>query len=282
MSISLLRSYCWRFVVVVASLLVMQAAALAANVFYLPGDAFFHVALYRHDIVSFDARDNIFLKYCPAAPGTFSGYIGYHSIELSGLSPEFRSNFSTACKLIRISSPLRVRAVQESVYEDRKDGPVIRITGKTTEIEENPVSMFIYNRSFQIKKCKIGLKYNETWPLEAAKFTAGDRSIIALDEFPGTYASVVESWGQATSVEPLDVAIPDEPIRRLQAIKMPLKLRGEVKLVLCPHQDFKSIYEAADEIEFYVVSKDELRWYTVVDGEWREQPIPKLIEETSR
>lgn len=190
---------------------------MANNNFYLPGDAFFPTLLDDAIVERVTADESDPTTFAYSAYGGYSeafcGYAGYKKAKVS-MDRSFVDDLKRAYRLtIKLDPSLG----KEPARKDIDFG-----AGK-----RHGVKVLFYNASFSFpKKHRLGLRYNENWVAEVAKF--GHREDhIRLCCLVKDMNAVMESWRDAARVKPLNVSVPKEEAtpdgKAVLAIKGPVK-----------------------------------------------------------
>jgi hypothetical protein len=162
----------------------------AANVYFAPGDAFFHSELTEEFLngLKDDASSITFLYEAPKGSLAFSGARGIARMEITAPSKHFIKGLRTAYEQA-------TAGVHEFRESKDKDG--------TIEREEiDPPHLFIYNRDIDLKSQVIGLKYNESWhSLPDEAYQGAERGIedkeIYYESFLKPKNAILEDWKNA-------------------------------------------------------------------------------------
>jgi hypothetical protein len=253
---------------------VISALPIAAhNNYFLPGDAFFSVAIPQSDLFSWSnsSADTLELSYSRFDGEFFAcGNIGYTSLTITGVSGDFRSGLVEACwRFSDGNRPL----YREEGYE-----------GKSVLNQTNSVVALVYSKHFGLD-LPLGLKFNEDWITQGAGRYCGLFS---------TSQPVMLDWKQAATVDPLPVVEKLDPTAHLPSsyevahtIDDALHIKADdIMIVLVGFADQKdsavrqscpqlqSILNFEEGSRYMVVTKTQLRDFNCAEnGKWTETAI---------
>lgn len=245
----------------------------AHNNYFLPGDAFFSVAVPQSDIMNWTASDadTLELSYSRFDGEFFAcGNIGYTNLIVTGVSPGFRRALAEA--YWRFSNGHR------PLYREEGND------GKSSLEQTNSVVALIYGKDFNLN-LPLGLKFNEDWITQGA------------GRYCGLYttAKAVEiDWRQAAGVAPLPIVEKPAPTAHLASsyevadtINSPLHIKSEDMIIVlagfadqkaysvtqrCP--DLQSIMESEDGSRYMVITNTQIRDFNCDEnGKWTEETI---------
>lgn len=250
--------------------------ALATNLHFLPGDAFFSIAIPQAQIEKWtaDTGDKLELTYSRFDGQFFAcGNLGYAVLSVEGVTPEFRRTLAEAYwRYARNTQP---------VY--REEGS----HGKSVLEQINSVVALVYNKSHPMDHI-LGLKYNENWKEEGGY--AG---------YFETAKPIVSEWRFAAEIPPLAVREKLDPKAHLlggyevaRTIDTPLHIgAADIQIVLvgfveqqgysvmqrCPN--LQAIYDDEGDARYMVVTEGLIRDFNCDEnGLWTEDetrlPIP--------
>ncbi|HRQ90565.1 MAG TPA: hypothetical protein PLA50_17355 [Bacteroidia bacterium] len=158
--------------------------SMATNNYFLPGDAFFSVAISQSDILSWTAStsENLDLAYS-RFDGEFyaCGNIGYSKLSVLGFTADHRSALAEAY--------WRFAESQRPVYREEGDD------GQSSLEQINSVVALIYHKDFDMRHA-LGLKFNEDWVAQGGGHYSGLFT---------TSKPVMLDWKYASEVAPLAV-----------------------------------------------------------------------------
>ena len=256
--------------------LVLGEVAKAENMGFLPGDAFFHSKMSFLQIEEAAKSKNVALRYVTPTERTFSGYAGYFRLNLQIDDETFLANLSSAYEWLRYTSPRRNRVV----WEYRDEGDTIVKSRKAIEIEDNPFSIFVYNRHLDINDIHLSVKYNENWKSEATLFNKHKNSQPLLDEFTRSYEVVAESWSNAERVPALKVELPRVELNRGKGVDEPIVLpTSEVTVVITSSEDYEDLFSCALDTQVVTVTVSGAQYYEGNDGKWERQEMIRILQE---
>ena len=262
---------------VISALVTCLAASLAVatNNSFLPGDAFFSVALSQSVIERWTASSEATFEFSYARfDGEFfaCGNTGYSTLAVEGISPELRLALAEAYwRYVSSNRPL--------YREEGNDG-------KSVLEQTNSVVALIYNKSFDLE-FPLGLKFNEDWVSQGSGQYSG---------YFETAKPVTFDWKNAASIAPLSIREKLDPLAHLAAsydvartIDEPLHIGSEdIQIVLvgfveqdgyaviqrCP--DLQLIFDYADGARFMVVTKGVIREFDCDEKGLRTESTIKL------
>ena len=137
-----------RFIALFA-FLAATATSVAHNNYFLPGDAFFSVAVPQSDILTWSAStaDTLELSYSRFDGEFFAcGNIGYTRLTVTGVSADFRSAL--------VEAYWRFTSGHRPLYREEGDD------GKSILEQTNSVVALVYGKDFSLD-FPLGLKFNE-------------------------------------------------------------------------------------------------------------------------
>lgn len=229
----------------------------AANNYFLPGDAFFHVCLDKDLAERLNDETNVNsdfqFPYCIGGtyPLALSGYAGYEFAVLSNMDAAFAGNISETYRLIRQFDP---RELRERLSE----------SGDVLQSETNGAHMFFVRSDFDINKFAIGLKYNEDWTVESGKFGG----VPQLCCFVQTVQAIEQSWRHSTVVKPLPASLPSDLPKRGTAIQAPVQLGDEVHALIIPKWNLERYFAKEESLPLYRVTPSGISEFTIENGKW--------------
>lgn len=258
------------------ALLAFVAAAspvAAHNNYFLPGDAFFSVAVPQSDILSWSASsaDTIELSYSRFDGEFFAcGNIGYASLTVTGVTADFRRGLAEAY--------WRFTNGRRPLYREEVD------EGKSVLEQTNSVVALVYSKDFSLD-LPLGLKFNEDWVTQGAGRYGGLFT---------TSQPVMLDWKQAAAVAPLPIVEKLDPTAHLassyevaRTISDALHIKADdIMIVLvgfadqkayavtqrCP--ELQSILDFKDGSRYMVVTKTQIRDFNCDEnGKWTEATI---------
>lgn len=255
-----------------AALLFVSSSA-ATNNYFLPGDAFFSVALSRETMKKWEAsNEDSFKFFYSRFDGSFfaCGNTGYVTLMMDGIDAEMRRSLMVAYKnYVGGVAPLF------SEDEDRDGKP--RLT------QVNSVVALVYHKSYDLEK-GLGLKFNEAWTSQGGGHYTG---------FLTSAGAVVADWRNAANVPPLAVREKLDPEAHLAANyevarTMDQKLHlgvDDIQIVLvgfaettnlvsqrCPN--LQSIFDGEHGARYLVVTKGLVRQFVYDEAKgWQEEQV---------
>ncbi|MBX3449482.1 MAG: hypothetical protein KF777_07985 [Planctomycetaceae bacterium] len=222
----------------------------AANVSFVPGDAFFHAVLAPREIVeSFSSAGTVRLVYAPPSHEVpnFGGFLGLCNLD------------------IEVSEPLS-RTKLASVLE-------------SDSANSKPLSVFVYNKDFDLRRDRLCLKYNEEWrPRHSTNpVQVKLRRSIGYSSFVRTYEAVVEDWGNAAEVPGLKVEGELEKATLLlgESIASPAKTRlADVMIAVLLAGDHTSCFERRGNVRVLLLHEGKLESLRFADR----QPVIETVK----
>ncbi|MCH1496852.1 MAG: hypothetical protein L7U72_16650 [Rubripirellula sp.] len=240
------------FSLAVISLLIAAPSA-ANNSYFIPGDAFFYCEIDLSEWNQLHSGQLNFLEYDrpEEMPVFFCGYTGYRKLDLSNLSTRFRSRLLTAVASMKKRYPSALLELdrEENNFPD---------TSGIEKKELNKIRVFVYNKSFDYSKFRIGLKYNESW-VDYATQRGFKREHFQYDFFVPTVKGITESWRMGSAVPPLNVNLHSS---NQDAISTAMTIdASQVMFLICPPVSFESLcFPSRDsKLECYAVSESTLK-----------------------
>lgn len=127
------------------------ARASAANIYFMPGDAFFHTQLTEDRVQSLSAdRGSVVFGYVlPIESASFGGFAGFRRLEIRDFPPELSENLQLVYRKLRGEGGRIVLTYSEN--------------GKEKTQELNGYHLFVYNKTADFGRQRIGIRYNESW-----------------------------------------------------------------------------------------------------------------------
>jgi len=258
---------------------VATVPAAAHNNYFLPGDAFFSVAVSQSDMSGWSksSADTLELSYSRFDDEFFAcGNIGYTSLTVTGVSAEFRSGLAEAYR--------RFTSGHVPLYREEGDG-------RQSVLEQtNSVVALVYSKHFNLD-LPLGLKFNEDW------MTQGSGRYCGLFT---TSQPVILDWSKAGSVDPLPVVEKLEPTAHLASsyevantMDDVLHIKADdIMMVLvgfanqksyavvqgCP--ELQSIFDSEDGARYMAVTKTQIRDFNCdKNGKWTETVLEPVAAE---
>lgn len=211
--------------------------ASAVNIAFMPGDAFYSSRLTAEVVASASTERPLVLHYASPPGGGFCGFAGFEKLEITGLSEQM------------------VSALRNVYAHNRKHrAKELRIdvddTGKESAIEINGFKLFVYPKDVDWQQQKIGLKYNEHWmnlPIESMVGRRDSNYKVKAEHYMPfilTAEAVAEDWKNATRFNALPVRVSEGTGYGLAGPRIE-----------------ESVSIGADQIQFVVLSDDDLEYY---------------------
>ena len=138
---------------------------------------------------------------------------------------------------------------------------VVGADGAVRTYEENGFRLFLYNRSYEPARRRIGLRYNETWVTDAAAFYTQPEAAagsVLLDSFVLDSAAFARDWRDAAAVPPLRATCPPVP-ERLNVlrgfnvagpeIEEPITFDGPLRAVVTEDRDLTTYHHPTPETD---------------------------------
>lgn len=240
--------------VAMAWLVCFTCEAWATNIFFLPGDAFFHSRLTAETIAAIRNGETVAFGYSrPSHVGAFGcGFAGHQKLTYSNMADEFRHHLLDACDELRRSYPRRLTTIETL------DPPKSHVS------EENPLHLLIYNAAYDWKDQGLYLKFNENWTTEAkgpggAGFFGGyvkPPKARDYEPFLRDADSLMNEWRDAAEIQALDVKLPEKAeTNGLGLVLTPVELVGDAMFILIPDTLDKKFSKIPTGTEVMVVRK---------------------------
>ena len=247
-----------RWIAVVAAFALPMTPALAVNVAFMPGDAFFHAYLSDETLASF-GEDGIVLRYVyPPDSITLCGYAGFPRLQIDGDTSGLTRN---------------TRALFDARRSKQTGKQYVNSVGGTSEFDG--FWLLVYNRSFKwSRRSFLGLKYNESWAsLPEEAFDSDERPLgfghvkaERFTTFVPLVTAVAHEWRYSAEVPTLDVGIPEgvgwgvsgpkiEAVARVQA--------DEVQLVVVPEPALGVYFRRKPGSEFFAITAEGVTHWVV-------------------
>jgi hypothetical protein len=166
------------------------------------------------------------------------------------------------------------RVVRRDVLED----------GEVRDVEINPFLLLVYKKSFDVRKFKVGLKYNENWmnPVKVQRLMAAGVDYVRVDPpyspIFDVAGAVEEDWRNAKRVEPLPLEVEtqmngDEMIGSIPSVEFP-----EIELYILSSESLSDFFNGVRGAKIFRYSVNGFYCYEIVHvigdyGEIAEQRI---------
>ena len=253
-------------------LLGISSSALANNNLFLPGDALFHTLLTEKKLKALENEANPRFDYFRNVSfGSGCGFAGYSKLEFTRMPKSFRENVVTACREVlrrRAANAARKKKDPTPDASDRSDDEII-----DDDIPRDPttVNVMFYNLSFDIKRYRFGLRYNENWSKDIESFGHGDRA--QLDPLFYDVGALAAQWRDAKKVDALQAVCPKlpSPLPRttLFSFKLdPVRVAKNIRVIVLESPDMRQYFYGNTKLGYYDVTKDGVTRYHWVNGEW--------------
>jgi len=230
--------------------------------YFLPGDAYFHTAISEKVLKQLDDNPDYTFEY--GLVNWQRQHAGYYSLSLGKQNRKLAKKIKRAYYSIRHNLvPLQLEVWGRSPNTVAEQ-PLER---KTEFVEMNRLSLFFVNENFDWKKNRFPLKYNEDWYTQLSKFGFPKGGYGALVDTPD---AILESWRLSTSISPLSVELPEVPIIKTQAIKVPMVAKGRFKALMLIDTSFKKYYKRKNRQELFEITNEMITPYIVKGGMWKE------------
>ena len=233
----------------------------ANNNYFIPGDAFFYFEISQDEWKSFKSGSDAVWSYDRPAhlPLMLCGYAGYRNLDVSSLPADYRDRFITAVDVMKKAYPSMVKSeVVDTGFGFKEEKP----------FEKNKIRVFVYNNEFDFTKHRIGLKYNESWPEMGPRFGHATQH-FQFDFFINSPKAISDSWRMASSVNPLNVKLPDS---NRGAVETPIRFNPEsLKFLIAPPVEIESLgfpSRNADHV-CYTVSKSSTQKLVLENRSWK-------------
>ena len=242
----------------------------ATNQYFMPGDAFFHTELTEDQLNRMELTDNPVFTYDRPdfLPRMFCGYAGFKHLQYNRMPASMKQNLHLVYDEIRESAPRQIEITKEFTIKQTDEGDIEIPTGRLLQREINGLTVFFYNRSFDMAKFRLALKYNEHWADDFSKFGL-PRSHATLETFVPMPQAIAEEWRDAKLVSPLHAKLP--PIS-VKSITTPIEVKSDTVAVVASKAAFKSLYEGSKSgwngLAVYLVTADGVTRLEAKKGHW--------------
>lgn len=254
--------------------LAVASPAFAANQFYMPGDAFFHTVLTKKKLAEIEAEKSPIFEYDRPEflPSMLCGYAGFQNLEYVEMPVAMKKHLRTTYEELRTYTPRRVEIKPEVEFKKTDEGDVEVPTGREIYTEINGFSVLFYNSTFDMKKHRLGLKYNEKWADMFAAF-GHKRDHAKLEIFVQTHEAVAVDWRDAHLVKPLQATLPKIETK---SIGNPIRVKQGVVAIVLPKNDFKRLFRGEESgwgaMYLYVVTEKGVTQLESKNGHWAVKP----------
>lgn len=255
------RTACASFAIV---LLGMDVNACSAqNPAFLPGDAFFHAILDENLAKAFSGSEPVKVRYVRPRHVRFSfnGTSGYRVLRLDRVPESTRQGVLEVYRFLRTRIPKLVQSRYDPVADE------------WDEQELNGFDFFVYNRDFDLQSHRIGIKYNETWGAEIAKF-GYTRHNAEVESFGRDWDDWVAEIRDADAIRGLASDLPAAPPRKSKAVEEPMTINGGVKFIVVPRNLRRCMRERDGCVVFEIdsegwraIKRTRTRWKTMTPDE---------------
>lgn len=248
---------------IVVTLFVGIAIAEEANAQvwrFLPSDAYFHGSLTRELIKSFDdVKDEVTVTLKYNVPAGSHAH-GYNTLEIESVSKLRRKRLS------EIYEDLRTR--QPAIYEitETEDGEKRR--------ELNGMDLLVYNKSFDWKSYRVGLRYNERWAADGSHLYLQRDFVsypVSVDPLPNY---VIEDWRNSDLVDPLNLKLPSFPGRSARELQYTAATiaSNQIQMIVVPHGQLEWVRSKGGPSGYFVVEDEKvLKVFLGEDGQSQEE-----------
>lgn len=229
---------------------VFASTAEANNNFFLPGDAFFPTQLTAEDVKALQEgkpEEKVF-QYSSFGgyEGAFCGYAGFPRARIATLDRPLVANLARAYARLRMSQPRELREVVKD--------------GRTSLVETNGMRVLYYPQTFDFKKFRLGLQYNEKWVEEAIKF-GHQRDQLRLCELIDDKDAIAESWRDATRVGTFEATFPKVEFPESGPIEEPMTIKSAVQAIVLCHGSLKDYFQRNNLPVLFVVDSKGLTYH---------------------
>ncbi len=230
-----------------------------AQAFFVSGDSVFISAVTGEDLKRWKANGNVSLKYNPIEFSAFSAEVqsGSDHLTINGAIPALVNGLQRAYDDVRKHEEPRFRKVPLS------DGTI-------AFEEERDVFVFVYNRDFDWRERRIGLRYNEDWPRQCGYY----RDFIKKPDV------VSDDWRYSREVIPLKASVTDPGIPIARGFGSTTRYgrvecsAADVVIFIVHKMCVKDVPMRRRWSSFYVVSQENCELYVYNrDGE----VVPRLV-----
>jgi hypothetical protein len=259
---------------IAAVIIVTGQTAFAANQFYMPGDAFFHTILTKKKLDEIEAAKSPIFEYGRPEflPSMLCGYAGFRNLEYFEMPAAMKTNLRKTYEELREYTPRRVEIKPEVEVKKTDEGDVEVPTGREIHTEINGFSVLFYNSTFDMKKHRLGLKYNEKWADMFAAF-GHKRDHAKLEIFVQTPEAVAVDWRDAHLVKPLQATLPKIETK---SIGDPIRVKQGVIAIVLPKSDFKRLFRGEESgwgaMYLHVVTGRGVTQLESKNGHWSVRP----------
>lgn len=255
--------------VMIATTYMTHGCAIAQNVQFMPGDAFFHSHLSKEIVDSLPENNSLTLNYMGAGnEANFCGYVGFARIKINHLSPEAKKALSRLYFHIRYYNS---RFLREGFGENAK---------VQYSQEVDAPSVFIHNKTSKWSgpnRQVVGLRYNQDWDKIPSAGWAGKfkRSPKFYSCFIHDFFAIRQDLTFADRVDSLNVDVPSDvkwAWPSLEQYSTPVEcdasdiqfiiVLGTFKLPSYERTELKRIFKGR-ETEFYSVKDANIYRYKV-------------------
>lgn len=222
----------------------LAGSALAVNVGFLPGDAFFATHLTKEQVEKLaqaPTKAHEF-HYSPHYEGAFCGYAGYWRATLGAENEKLVKNIVLAYEELRDS--------------DHREWMEIEQDGKVELYESDSPTLLFYRED--AKGMHLGLRYNENWVKEVALF-GHPRQHSRLCNFIKEADAVMYSWRDAEAFAPLGAKCPKFDGKSGPQFDKPILLPSKLKAVLIPHGELETCFRQDDHASKYEIDSKQIR-----------------------
>lgn len=231
---------------------------LANNNNFLPGDTFFHAVLTEADLDRIDKEENPTFRYDRPdfMPSYLCGYAGFSQLEYTAMPKALKQHLRKAYRDLREFHPKRIEITKS------EDPP------QEVQTEINGFNLLFYNKDFNLKRFRLGLKYNEKW-LEDITAFGHDRRHVQFEFFVDKPKAIMEDWRDGSLVPPLKAKLPQASPK---ALSTPIKVGGDVQIFIMPEEKFGALYSAPEvgwgSFSIYRITADGVQRMTGKSGHW--------------
>ena len=249
----------------------MASATCHGNIYFIPGDAFFHSRLTQAVLDRASPEKALVLDYDPPTlSGGLGGYAGFQRIEITDLTKDIVESLRHVYSVFRAHDPKELRV------EFAPDGGEMAV-------ETNGFHLFVYPRNADWNEQRFGLKYNENWmELPEDAFVGSNRKgfaeVRAEVYFPfiKDYRAVSGNWKNSRRFSALPVNVPKSVAWGLmhKPIRIPVEISADnIQLVVLRYDDLWMYFTGRRFCDFFCISKG-----GTVHMSWTKNGLRRLVE----
>ncbi len=245
--------------------LCIQTIASAGSWHFLPGDAYFATELTANMFAGVRSSEVIRAYYAHPwfEEPRFGGSAGYQIAEIKNISNATKDRITALYHKLRKTYPLEVE-----IHVDSE--------GKEKRREINGFPLLLYNRTFDFKSMRVGLRYNEDWADDVISF-GHSRPFVGYDvansESLPNYLML--DWRDGKTIPSLEATLPTPRFQdAADKAHTPISLDADkLILIVVADRTIEAIRRNRVGALFFIISASQtIKMYRDTDG-WQQAEV---------